>query len=401
MTLLFALLAGFLLLACLALAVAYRRLERTARRNRVAMRALTDTLPLGIATVDGEARHGYANQAYADWFGLSRDSLPGTSVRDVGHPAYSQRVEAVQARADTSEEASTFEIETQTADLRRRARVTVIPFHPVAEGGQPIMLVVISDVSANELLEARTQRHLSEMAHVARLATMGELAAKLAHELNQPLTAISGYTRASLRMMRSGRWEASELVEALEDASLQAERAADIIRGLRNFLRKSPAERQRLELKSLFEEVVRLVQHQARARRVEISINHATDLPEIRANRTEIEQVLFNLLLNAIEAIPEGGRGRRQVTLNTGRTADGGIEVAVADSGSGFVEGVGEHLYDPFFSTKGEGMGMGLSICRTIVEAHGGTLRAHNNAMGGATFRFTLPGSEEEGGDEA
>lgn len=393
------LLVAFLLVACIALALAYRRLAHNARHNRAGMLALTDTLPLGIATLELDGRHRYVNQAYADWFGWTREALKGQQVHAVGHDVYATRIETLLADHDRQREAETFEITISDTEPRRRARVTLVSFHPVSEGGRAMVIAVLSDVSVNEQLEARLQRQLSEMAHVARLATMGELAAKLAHELNQPLTAISGYTRASLRMMRSGQWDAAELIDALEDASLQSERAADIIRGLRNFLRKGPAERDVLRLPQLVDEVLRLVQHEARERRVEVTFSSAADLPLVHANRTEIEQVLFNLLLNAIEAMPAGRDGRRQVSV-TANAVEDGVEMAVADSGSGFVEGVAEHLFDPFFSTKKDGMGMGLSICRTIVEAHGGQLRASQSAMGGATFRFTLPTPGEEQDDE-
>lgn len=394
------LLSLFLLLACIALAVAYRRLGDNARRNRAQMRALTDNLPLGIATFDRNGRHRYLNQAYADWFGQTRDVLLGEEARASTHPDYSSHIAAMTANGVSGPE-ETFEIEMSGGEPGRRARISLVPFRPVSDAGEPIIIAVVSDVSANNLLEAEMQRQLSEMAHVARLATMGELAAKLAHELNQPLTAINSYTRASLRMMRAGKWNSSELIDALEDASLQAERAADIIRGLRNFLRKSPSGRDRLDLPRLIDEVVRLVQHEARARNVEIHIGATDQSQDVSANRIEIEQVLFNLLLNAIEAIPAEGSGRRQVSIATVAVEGGGVEIAVADSGAGFVEGVSDHLFDPFFSTKKDGMGMGLSICRTIVEAHGGQLRATNNAIGGATFRITLPATEEEHHDEA
>ena len=399
MVTLLALLTGFLTLACIALAVAYRQLGTNARRNRAQMRALTDHLPLGIATIGRDGHHRYFNQTYADWFGLAREELLGQGVQACGHPEYSAQFEAMIA-GDASGPEVTFEIEMSGGEPGRRARISLVPFRPVSEAGEPIVIAVVSDVSANNLVEAEMQRQLSEMAHVARLATMGELAAKLAHELNQPLTAINSYTRASLRMMRSGKWESSELIDALEDASVQAERAADIIRGLRNFLRKSPSGRKPLDLPRLIDEVVRLVQHEARARHVEIHVGRVDKAKNVVANRTEIEQVLFNLLLNALEAVPAEGSGRRQVSISATRTDDNGIGIAVADSGAGFVEGVSDHLFDPFFSTKKDGMGMGLSICRTIVEAHGGVLRATNNAMGGATFRFTLPAIEEEGHDE-
>jgi len=381
-----------------------KQLGRSVRANREQLAALTDTLPLAIACID--ARDGsylYVNPSYAALFACLPARLLGQQLAQV-HDARFANLLASRA-ADLPVGGSVIlEHTLALADApgERHVRIVLTSFHSEQEASPPLTTVVINDVNDSTLAAEQLQRQLAAMAHVARLATMGELAAKLAHELNQPLTAITSYTRASLRMMRAGQWESAELIDALEDASLQAERAADIIRGMRNFLRKGPSERTPLDLPRLVDEVIRLVQHEARAHRIEIHVNTAAELPAVRANRTEIEQVLFNLLLNAIEAIPDNQPGRRQVTITLAPAGNQGIEVAVADSGTGFVEGIGEHLFDPFFSTKQEGMGMGLSICRTIVEAHGSELRAKRNALGGATFHFVLPTfDQEETGDEA
>ena len=382
-----------------------RRLGRSVRGNRAQLRELADTLPIGVAGIDPVGgSYLYANPAYAALFALPAARFRHAPIGDVHGARFALRL--TERCAGLEEGGSvTFEHqpEVESGAEARRLRVTLARFRREEARDAPLVAAVAIDLSANALASAEIQRQLAELAHVARLATMGELAAKLAHELNQPLAAISAYTRASLRLMRSGKFDTGELTEALEDASLQAERAADIIRGLRNFLRKAPAKRTPLDLPGLLDGVVRLVEHEAGRRRVEVAVRADDRLPAVEANRIEIEQVLFNLLMNALEAIPQHGEGRRLVTLSARGTDAGELEIAVADSGAGFVDGVAEHLFDPFFSTKQDGMGMGLSICRTIVEAHGGTLRANNNALGGATFAFTLPPAPpaQEGVDEA
>jgi two-component system sensor histidine kinase DctS len=165
---------------------------------------------------------------------------------------------------------------------------------------------------------------------------------------------------------------------------------------MRNFLRKRPDGRRTFDIAQLAREVIALVQADARRERVTIQFDIPDALPGVHADRTEINQVLFNLLSNAIEACAEHAAGERRVVLAAALTPGHAVEVQVADTGAGFVDGVAEHLFDPFFSTKQEGMGMGLSICRTIVEAHGGVLRARNNSQGGATFTFELPVDGEE-----
>lgn len=383
-----------------------RHLGRSVRDNREQLETLTDTLPLAIAGIDAESgRYLYVNPSYAALFGHLPAGLLGHELAQVHALDFA---ELLGSRAANLSAGGSVMLEHALSPANSpgecKVKILLTRFRSEAEPSSSLITVVINEINDTTLAAIQLQRQLAAMAHVGRLATMGELAAKLAHELNQPLTAISGYTRASLRMMRAGQWKSAELIDALEDASLQAERAADIIRGLRNFLRKSPSEREPLDLPRLVDEVVRLVQHEARAHRIEIHTHTAATLPVVHANRTEIEQVLFNLLLNAIEAITENRPGRRQVTISLTGTGVGNrdVEIAVADSGAGFVEEVSEHLFDPFFSTKKDGMGMGLSICRTIIEAHGGELRARKNAIGGATFHFTLPATvDQEVHDEA
>jgi len=386
------LLIFFLVLASAALALNCRRQTRSARNNRAQLLELTDTLPLGIACIAPlHGRYQYVNPSYAALF----DRRPGqlqNHLLEESHETDFATMLGARCAAVPAGGSTTFEHELLSADGTpgRRVRIVLAQFQREEVHGAPLVTAVVSDISASAQAAEQLQRQLAELSHVTRLATMGELAAKLAHELNQPLCAISGYTRASLRMMRSGQWNSEELIEALEDASQQAERAADIIRGLRNFLRKSPVARSAVYIITLVDEVVPLVRLEAQRRQVEIDVHHDAELPAVLADRVELEQVLFNLLLNGIESIGSDGTWPRRVTV-TALAIPSGVEISVADSGSGFVEGVTEHLFDPFFSTKQDGMGMGLAICRTIVEAHDGELRARNNPEGGATFTFRLP----------
>ncbi|HEY5791051.1 MAG TPA: ATP-binding protein [Gammaproteobacteria bacterium] len=387
----------FLLVACAALARKCQLQGRRMRANRAQLFELTDTLPLGIACIDPRARrYLYVNPRYASLFGSSPEVLQGSRLAEIHQATFA---ELLATRCATIPEggSATFEHEmpAHVEAVARRVRVSLAEFRREDGDGPPMVTAVVSDLSANALATERLQRQLAELSHVTRLATMGELAAKLAHELNQPLCAISGYTKASLRMMRSGQWQADELVEALEDASQQAERAADIIRGLRNFLRKTPPRRQPVDVVELVNEVVPLVRPEARRCQVEIEVQSDTELPPVMADRVELEQVLLNLLLNGIEAIDAATVWPRRVRV-AAHAAAGGVAITVSDTGRGFVEGVAEHLFDPFFSTKPEGMGMGLAICRTIVESHGGSLRANNNEEGGATFTVRLPLQVEE-----
>jgi len=374
-----------------------KRVSRRSRANRAQLRELIENLPLGVAAIDpAEGRYRYVNSSYATLFDRPREQLQDRQLAQ-GHEAELAAQLVTHCSTVPAGGSTTFEYDLPSFDgsLGRRIRIVLALFQREESQGAALITAVVSDISDSTQAAEQLQRQLAELAHVARVSTMGELAAKLAHELNQPLCAITSYTRASLRMMRSGQWHNAELIEALEDASQQAERAADIIRGMRNFLRKSPDSRSAVDLAALAREVMSLIQAEARHQRVAIELDLPDDLPTVHADRTEINQVLFNLLLNGIESCAASSPGPNRVRLSAARDADGGVEISVSDTGGGFVEGVAEHLFDPFFSTRQEGMGMGLSICRTIVEAHGGVLRARNNETGGATFVFHLPVDEE------
>jgi C4-dicarboxylate-specific signal transduction histidine kinase len=226
----------------------------------------------------------------------------------------------------------------------------------------------------------------------ARLATMGEMATSLAHELNQPLAAVANYCMGSVRRLEAGSDDRAALLKAMRGAADQAARAARIIARLRRFLRRSEPSLETLAIAEVVDEVEAIVAIDARRRGLTIASELPADLPAVRADRVMIGQVLFNLLRNGIEAMAGREPGRRRLVVAAGPGADGTtVEVTVADSGPGIAEAERDRIFEPFHTSKAEGLGVGLNICRSIVEFHGGRLWVTENPAGGAIFHFTLP----------
>ena len=223
-----------------------------------------------------------------------------------------------------------------------------------------------------------------QLAHVARVGTLGEMAAGLAHELNQPLTAIHVEAAAALEIGASG-----EARESLERISEQSLRAGDIVRRMRNFARRGSVTPERLAIAPLVQEVLALLDHELRHNDVEALVDVPADLPEVVADRIAMQQVLVNLIRNAVEAMAASPRPRR-LTIRAARAGDA-VHVSVADTGCGIDPAVADRLFHPFQSTKSTGMGLGLSICQSLVEAHGGRIGAGPHPHPGALFYFELP----------
>jgi C4-dicarboxylate-specific signal transduction histidine kinase len=252
----------------------------------------------------------------------------------------------------------------------------------------------VQDITARKTAEAEIDRLSGELAHVTRVATLGEFAAALAHELNQPLTAILANAQAALRFLDRGEPDLTEIREILADIAGDDQRARDIILKLRELTRKPLGRRppEPLRVNPLVTDVLRIVRADLTLRGVELATAFAEDLPAVSANGVQIQQALLNLILNALEAMD--GRETRRLSIET-RPADGSVEIAVADTGPGFGEGGPEAIFRPFFTTKDEGMGMGLAISRAAVEAHGGTITAGDAEGGGAEFVVALPARGE------
>jgi signal transduction histidine kinase len=258
----------------------------------------------------------------------------------------------------------------------------------VPQGGAVVML---TDATGRKRAELEAEAHRAEAAHAARGATLGELAAGLAHELNQPLAAILTNVQAGQRLLSSEPLRKELLRDIMNDIAADDIRAAEIIRRMRALLKKGQRDVQPLDLNQLTGDVLRLVASDAILRRVRVHASLEPDLPGIVGDRVQLQQVILNLVVNGLESMSAIVPGLRHLTIRTAQPNTDWVEVTVLDTGPGISAEVLGRIYEPFFSTKPDGLGMGLSICRSIAEAHGGRLEAANNPAGGATFVFALP----------
>lgn len=238
--------------------------------------------------------------------------------------------------------------------------------------------------------EEQALQHQSDLAHVDRLNIMGEMASGLAHELNQPLSAISTYCQAGLRIMETSKEKPEKLVHALEQSSLQAQRAGKIVHRMRRFGSKDKHQRKNIDINKILLNAVEFLEPDLTKQGISRRLELGADLPEVRADSIQIEQVVINLLRNAIDAMVTADTPSPELVISSCRRNDY-LEVAVEDNGPGFDESMIDTIFDAFYSTRKDGMGLGLAISRSIIEAHGGHLRAIPHAKAGASFYFTLP----------
>src|SRR5215470_2801277 len=253
----------------------------------------------------------------------------------------------------------------------------------------------IRDLTERQKAEARLQELQSELVHISRLTALGEMASALAHELNQPLSAIANYMKGSRRLLESSSDQQSTMIrEAMDKAAEQSLRAGQIIRRLRDFVARGETERRIESLKKLLEEASALALVGAKDRGVRVTYAFDPALDSVLADKVQVQQVVLNLVRNAIEAMEQSSR--RDLTIGTERGPDGMAIIKVADTGTGIAPEIADQLFQPFITTKSQGLGVGLSISRTIVESHGGRIWVEPNPAGGTVFRFTLRAVSQE-----
>jgi signal transduction histidine kinase len=269
----------------------------------------------------------------------------------------------------------------------------------VAERAWPDELMdqlhLVGEAVTNALASAQAEREAArlrqDLAHIGRVSAMGELTASLAHELNQPLTAILNNAEVALQHLDASPLNLVGLREILADIVADDKRAAEVIRRLRALVRKGELAHVPLDINDVVAEVAQLVRNDVVLRKVPMTVDLASDLPGIRGDRIQLQQVVLNMVLNGLEAMLEPNGRDRALAIRTAREGDAAVMITVEDSGVGIDVDDVERLFEPLYTTKPQGLGMGLAIARTIVHAHGGQLRASNNVSGGATFGFTLP----------
>ena len=262
------------------------------------------------------------------------------------------------------------------------------------EAGKPLgMTGVIFDITDRKEAELAAQRNREELSHLSRVTAMGELAASIAHELNQPLSGITSNASAGQRFIDRGDVDLRELRDLLGDIVADGQRAGDVIRGIQRMVKKSVGAHRRIDLNDIVMSVARMVKANAMLHSCELGTFLDPDLPTVEGDPIQLQQVLLNLLINAFDAMRDTPVSHRKVIIATEGNADGATRVSVRDYGVGIPEEARERVFEHFFTTKREGLGMGLAIVRSIIESHGGTIAAENADGGGPRFQFTLPAS--------
>ena len=263
--------------------------------------------------------------------------------------------------------------------------------------GRPILARSVShDITGRKAAEQETQSLRRDIAHVGRVSMMGQLASALAHEINQPLGAILRNAEAAELFMQDQSPDLDEVRAILTDIRKDDQRAGDVIDRMRGLLKRQDLDKRPVDVNELVGEVAALVRSDAAARHIKLELAVADNLPPVFGDPVHLQQVLLNLIVNAMDALDEAQPGDRRVTVTAALNGPKTVEIAVSDSGPGVPAEKLTHIFDPFFTTKPKGMGMGLPISRTIIEAHNGRLWAENRDQGGASFRFTLPIAQED-----
>jgi len=356
------------------------------------LRAILETSPDGLITIDEGAVIRSFNPAAERMFGYRAEEVVGRNVSCLMPAPFRDQHDTYVTRYLETGEARIIGIGREV--LGQRKDGTIFPLDlavgEVHEHGTRLFAGFVRDISARHEAARRLHDLQTELLHVSRLSAMGEMASALAHELNQPLTAIMNYIRACRRMLGAGETErlprALELMDKTVD---QAARAGQIIQHLRRFIASGETERSLEPLSEVVEEAARLALIGASARGIAALFELERDLPPVMIDKIQIQQVVINLVRNAVDVLADAPR--REITIRTRRPAPDWVEVTVSDSGPGLPAAVAERLFEPFVTTKPQGMGIGLSISHSIIEGHGGSLGASANPGGGTTFRFTLP----------
>ena len=365
-----------------------RHAEAEARESQRRLQAVLDHADVAIYLRDLEDRYLLVNRYWLRLAGRPLDQVLGHSLDDIMPPEVAATVRAHDAEVLRSPHSLQFEESIPQLD-GWHTFITVKFAWPGPDGRPVGIWGLATDITDRKQAEAELRQRQAELAHVLRLSTMGEMAASLAHEINQPLGAIANWAQGSVRRMRAGTIDLDRLLPVVQQIGSEALRAGEIIRRLRDLVRKDSGHQAPADVNHLVRESLRMIEPEARARGVALHVELEPTLPSVSCNGVQIEQVLLNLLLNGVEAVEAADTGHRALGVRTA-LQNGSIEVAVADSGVGLPDQATD-VFTPFYTTKSGGLGMGLSISRSIIEAHGGHLWGVRNPDRGSTFRFTLP----------
>jgi len=373
--------------------------EREAR-----IRRLVDSNIIGILFWDAHGNISYANDAFVDMTGYTRQELVSGAVswKDMTPAEYhaedAQRV---------GELRSSRQLPPREKEFFRKdgSRVPVLMGSASLPGSPDQSISFVLDLTMRKRAEAeareserRYQDMQLELAHATRVATMGQLTSSIAHEVSQPISAVAINAGAALSWLGRYPPDIEHALTSIEQIAKDANRSSEVLSRIRELFKKAPPRKERLDLNEAVREVIGLTRSEALKNRISVKTRLAEDLPAISGDRVQLQQVLLNLVVNAVQAMTDTPDGPRDLLITTGPSGSNVVLVQVADSGPGLDPQMLEHVFKPYYTTKPEGLGMGLAICRSIIDAHGGRLWASANQPRGLVFQFTLP-ADQDGGD--
>jgi two-component system sensor kinase FixL len=356
------------------------------------LRSILDTIPDGMVVIDERGIVQSLSTTAELMFGYSADEVCGRNVSMLMPTPYREHHDDFLARylstgerriigfgrvvAGQGKDGSTFPLELAVGEVRGT--------------GHRLFTGFVRDLSERQRTERRLQELQSDLSHVSRLSEMGQMASALAHEVNQPLTAATNYVEAARLILASGDDVALDrLMTVIDNVSAQISRATQIIRRLRDFVKKGETAQRAEDVAQVIAEASALALIGARERGVKVELRSEMNLPSVLIDNIQIQQVIVNLMRNAIEAMEASER--RELTIASELQGDARVWISIVDTGPGIAPEIADRLFQPFVTTKPQGMGVGLSICRSIIEDHGGKLAVEPNPAGGTIFRFSLP----------
>lgn len=369
-----------------------KRAEQALRDERNFISTILDTTGALVAVCDREGRVVEFNRSCQKTSGYGAQEVRGRPLWELF-----EEPDAVQETKEAFERlvAGAERVEHEAYWLTRDGQQRLIAWNNTTvrspEGAVSYVICTGIDITEQRQAEDQARQHQADLVHVSRLCTMGEMAAGLAHELNQPLAAIVSYTQGCVRRIANGA-QSSELLEAMKQVTTQAQRAGEIIKHLRNFVSKGEPHRSTVQVNAMVREVLNVCKVDIRKHGATIRLRLTDSLPTVSVDMIQIEQVLVNLVRNGLEAMGSTDPGVREMLVRTFLNEKQQVQISVCDAGEGLPKDLSpEKVFEAFFTTKKEGMGMGLAISRSIIEAHGGRLWAERNPDRGTTFHFTLP----------
>jgi two-component system sensor kinase FixL len=363
------------------------------------LQSLLDTAVDGVCTIDEQGVIESLNPATEQIFGYESGELIGRNLKILMPEPYQSEHDSYISRYLSTGEKKIIGVGREVEGRRKDGSIFPLDLS-VSEfqvAGKRRFMGLMRDISERKRAEHEARRRLDELAHASRLSALGEMATGIAHEVNQPLAAIVSYAQACLNLLNSESPDTDVMKDALTQITAQGRRAGEIVHHLRQLVRKDQAARTELDLNECVRSVLNLFTGELKSSGVSLSLELVRGIPRVRADRVQIEQVLLNLIRNALDVMEDQADGSRQLFISTRFMGHTGVEVCVRDTGPGLGGDDPERLFETFYTTKPSGLGVGLSISRSIISSHGGRLWAKENRDRGLSVHFILPGRH---GDE-